>query len=511
MSIAEVRTTEDALVGGQRGVYANCDLPSGSLVVLEWPYLTWNNQKNFNDPTILLSMVELILVDDKAFSMSKDLYPLSIYSVSPEEIENLKIEYSDITALEQIVSKFSLPSIDEIYRLLLVIKHNAFSSGLYHKLCMINHSCNPNCIKFEPRQGSRGASEVWTICPVKAGEEITISYTNPVELSSPSTQEYLFKHHSFNCHCSRCCRFNDFADSVNREIFKVGGEKNDTDEKEAEELQSSFQSFLIEIESKIDISESEYPDLLQSSDSKSSTGEIFLHTPKDISETISLQQLSLQQLTEMEKKLFSLKEEGVQEMDDNIYRLKSRIYQLLSCLFLYQIENDIFSSLEKNNHKTKKPMITESQLKLLEDYLESSLFITLYQSCSYLSSSLDHPSLIMSFSDNLHGIEYLQYFMDSSHIDHLIQKFFHAHYEDGFSNEVLFHSLTSLFLCEENSDNVKSLSFKVLPVSEIMKNLKKEINRLKSLYLLANRCKPAVFVKKSVGQFFWGQLPPSST
>lgn len=95
-----------------------------------------------------------------------------------------------------------LPYVLMLTRLIAFICLN--DSGLYGDLCMINHSCRPNCIKFEPRPGSRGASEVWTTCPVAKGEELTICYIVPQETCTINAQEYLFGQHGFHCDCIIC-------------------------------------------------------------------------------------------------------------------------------------------------------------------------------------------------------------------------------------------------------------------------------------------------------------------
>ena len=51
---------------------------------------------------------------------------------------------------------------------------NSFNSGVFPTISLINHSCRPNCVKFEPN--AVGVSEVRVVRPIAAGEECTICY-----------------------------------------------------------------------------------------------------------------------------------------------------------------------------------------------------------------------------------------------------------------------------------------------------------------------------------------------
>lgn len=64
----------------------------------------------------------------------------------------------------------------------LALQHNGFGSGLYLQLAMVNHTCYaPNCIKTSPTGATAWASELWTIRDVRAGEQLFISYAQPLE------------------------------------------------------------------------------------------------------------------------------------------------------------------------------------------------------------------------------------------------------------------------------------------------------------------------------------------
>jgi len=69
---------------------------------------------------------------------------------------------------------------------------------------MLNHDCHPNAqIKFN---SSNHILSVELIRPVEKGDEITISYLDPCQLSDNklSRQDYLKENYLFQCNCKRC-------------------------------------------------------------------------------------------------------------------------------------------------------------------------------------------------------------------------------------------------------------------------------------------------------------------
>lgn len=76
--------------------------------------------------------------------------------------------------------------------------------GIYLKQAMLNHDCHPNAqIKFN---SSNHILSVELIRPVEKGDEITISYLDPCQLSDNklSRQDYLKENYLFQCNCKRC-------------------------------------------------------------------------------------------------------------------------------------------------------------------------------------------------------------------------------------------------------------------------------------------------------------------
>ncbi len=194
-------------IGGGRGVFACHALPAGTLIILEWPVVTWE-ELDLSVEGDMITLVTRILCNPEAHSVTKSLHPQNLSDASQQEIESALQFFSD---QEQIKELLSMATIEEISRIYLCVKHNGFGSGLYKDLSMVNHSCDPNSVKFEPRTGSRGASEIWTTRDIRNGEEITISYCSPIESLSLPIRTYLFDQHCFECNCKRCVGFKHYS------------------------------------------------------------------------------------------------------------------------------------------------------------------------------------------------------------------------------------------------------------------------------------------------------------
>ena len=73
--------------------------------------------------------------------------------------------------------------------------------GIYPTVARINHSCKPNAHHFFNEEDK--TEEVWVMEPIKAGEEITISYIRTF-CSKNFRQELLQDKFGFSCACSVC-------------------------------------------------------------------------------------------------------------------------------------------------------------------------------------------------------------------------------------------------------------------------------------------------------------------
>ena len=102
-------------------------------------------------------------------------------------------------------------------------RSNAFSDGLFDKICRINHSCKPNATKLsmagvnnvldqqlppDKRLAPSKPNEFGVLSnrEIKAGEELTVSYLGKrIETRSTKTRrEELCEKYGFHCECEAC-------------------------------------------------------------------------------------------------------------------------------------------------------------------------------------------------------------------------------------------------------------------------------------------------------------------
>lgn len=99
-----------------------------------------------------------------------------------------------------------------LYRLLLRTKSNSIGFpfteaetigwSLQEEVCMINHSCSPNCAL---RQTPAGEIDLRTLRAVKEGEELLISYVDLEKFSDvQSRTRHLLEQYRFLCQCEHC-------------------------------------------------------------------------------------------------------------------------------------------------------------------------------------------------------------------------------------------------------------------------------------------------------------------
>lgn len=188
-------------VGGGRGLVARKQLPSGFLILAEMPILIWPDIDQTSAAGLKI-MAEMVLASPLAIKTSLTMFPQQITDVEAKEIELIKKHLGDDWS-QLCVDR----SEEEVLRVLLVLQHNGFTSGFYDSFTLLNHSCDPNCIKFTPSHSGLGrASEVWTTRTVQAGEELCICYVEPRERSSSYIAKYLLAQHFFICRCQSCIK-----------------------------------------------------------------------------------------------------------------------------------------------------------------------------------------------------------------------------------------------------------------------------------------------------------------
>ncbi|KAJ1994411.1 hypothetical protein GGI25_004430 [Coemansia spiralis] len=81
---------------------------------------------------------------------------------------------------------------------------NDQNGGFYLLQSCFNHNCDPNCVVVHPNNGNYRAI-IQTLRPIKAGEEMTITYVNP-RGSVGERQQVLRDWYMFDCRCDRCVK-----------------------------------------------------------------------------------------------------------------------------------------------------------------------------------------------------------------------------------------------------------------------------------------------------------------
>ena len=86
---------------------------------------------------------------------------------------------------------------------------NNFQNGLSIKTSRLNHSCKPNAINSNAVNSE--FNEVWAICNIKAGQEITISYKEDglFGLRTTRNRQKILRTWGFTCICEFCQESDD--------------------------------------------------------------------------------------------------------------------------------------------------------------------------------------------------------------------------------------------------------------------------------------------------------------
>ena len=93
---------------------------------------------------------------------------------------------------------------DEILKIIGIYVGNNFETGLSIQISRFNHSCKPNAVNSE-------FNEVWAVCNIKAGQEITISYKEYGLFSLRTTRkrQEILQTWGFTCKCEFCQEIDD--------------------------------------------------------------------------------------------------------------------------------------------------------------------------------------------------------------------------------------------------------------------------------------------------------------
>jgi hypothetical protein len=399
------------------------------------------------------TIIQQIVEHAPSHELSQHLHPRNITDVPIEEVRQVEEKFRDIAP--SLMTRLIVPvERDELLRLYLVLQHNGFQSGLYRHLCMINHSCVPNCIKFEPRAGSRGASEVWATRNIAAGEELLISYVSPLETSFPSAQEYLQSQHGFRCLCQRC---SECSEAYERSIVDNSSslaEADDAVDKSLSKVVNDFEGNFEGIEQMLQVAMNTY------------------RRPPDV-EVIDE---SLETLDEIWERVLEMSELLPPQ---EILRLQLRMQSIQCSLLSSAIE--LFDGQKKH-------------AEVAHDY--GSKLAATAAKWSVNQQSLfgnNHPDIATSLTDVSNALDFL--FRLSSTFSELES--------DRIVNDIqdVLSAGSWMRLDTDKVEDRAGLHGK----KSILKTIGRETSRVKDLYMLAKRVPAAVKVLKGPGVVFWGK------
>jgi hypothetical protein len=179
------------------GAFAVVNIRRGSRIIAEAPMLIISNPR-FTAADVERAFDRLTYADkEKYLELSsshgqdpKD-WPVSIYA-NVQGAERARIE-------EQHAARTS-----KTRSLLSIFQNNCMEreggAAIFYECARFNHSCVPNA--FFAWNVLIGRETVHAIRDISAGEEITISYCDP--LYDQSMREWQLKHYSFKCSCAAC-------------------------------------------------------------------------------------------------------------------------------------------------------------------------------------------------------------------------------------------------------------------------------------------------------------------
>ena len=219
----KIETCRD--VGGERGMVAVGEIEAGTLVLVEDPMVRWSSDDDKSiDPDVLELIFSRVLDAQKLIHNAEHLHPTktAIDLGSPpcsndvkELVSELQSLYGQDDRIPHLLDKLNASGLansdgskitkQDLLRLLLVVRFNGLESGLYCFTAMLNHSDQPNCVKFKGEK----FSEVRTTRSVKPGEMLTISYV-PRICSHATRRRHLWQQHRF-----------DIGDAVPPDLFQM--------------------------------------------------------------------------------------------------------------------------------------------------------------------------------------------------------------------------------------------------------------------------------------------------
>ena len=291
---AEVRVRADA--GGGRGVFARAPIPAGAVVLAERPVVQARvgaaaDRRGFPDPAHLVE--DLLGLEagarlEDARAVCCGVHPRRLVDVPREHRGRLWAEHAagvaalaeacdaqptlarglaavgaaalegsaateagdgfdaGAKACEYVARRGGDPArVLQLLRLVLGMRFNAFSSGVYRTFWYVNHACRPNCVKLLV-QPPGGLSELVAVRSIAVDEEITISYLDPPERSLAARRRALLFQHLFDPGASPYPAWSEAVLMPAESEAEVDAKADDEDDVDAAEKLCSLEDALDE-------------------------------------------------------------------------------------------------------------------------------------------------------------------------------------------------------------------------------------------------------------------------
>ena len=197
--IHEVKQIE----GKGLGIVAIKDISKGSLILKEPPQMSHVEPQNLDGrhEALKIWMKEVVSLFNRMNLADQAEYMKLHSHFQNEKFLSLIPEFLGLINTMDCNGKKA----DEILKIIGIYAGNNFENGLSIQISRFNHSCKPNAVNSE-------FNEVWAVCNIKAGQEITISYKEDGLFGLRSTrnrQEILLQTWGFTCNCELCQESDD--------------------------------------------------------------------------------------------------------------------------------------------------------------------------------------------------------------------------------------------------------------------------------------------------------------
>eukprot|EP00667_Euglena_gracilis_P020837 EG_transcript_22660 len=181
--------------GAGRGVTALWDIPPGRTVLISEP---WAVGESYEDLIVGAAAKVAALPTEGQEYFTGHIMQLA---GADEEWPGA------VSAVDKVLAMTDAVTPSQVLKIGSVIRHNAFQdaskSYFYTDACLFNHSCFPTC--SWSISAANHKIEVWTVLPVRAGAELTISYLgDDVQKPKADRQRALAGTWGFLCACRKC-------------------------------------------------------------------------------------------------------------------------------------------------------------------------------------------------------------------------------------------------------------------------------------------------------------------